>query len=60
MFRPLTTVSPASHFVGYDQSIRYGDMGSVLDTAAGILDTGTTLVLIASGTLPLNEVLQKN
>ncbi|EIW53178.1 aspartic peptidase A1 [Trametes versicolor FP-101664 SS1] len=45
---PLTTVSPASHFVGYDQSIRYGDMGSVLDTAAGILDTGTTLILIAS------------
>ncbi|OJT03652.1 Polyporopepsin [Trametes pubescens] len=45
---PLTTVSPASHFVGYDQSIRYGDMGSVIDNAAGILDTGTTLVLICT------------
>ncbi|OSC99303.1 acid protease [Trametes coccinea BRFM310] len=47
---PLTLVSPASSYVGYEQSINYGDMGTtnVLDHTAGILDTGTTLVLIAT------------
>ncbi|KAI0761374.1 aspartic peptidase A1 [Trametes elegans] len=45
---PLTSTSPASSFVGYDQSITYGDKGIVLDETAGILDTGTTLILIAT------------
>ncbi|KAI0634527.1 aspartic peptidase A1 [Trametes polyzona] len=45
---PLTTTSPASQFVGYDQSIRYGDKDVVLEKTAGILDTGTTLILLAT------------
>ncbi|KAH9846698.1 aspartic peptidase A1 [Lenzites betulinus] len=44
---PLTTTSPASEFVGYDQSIMYGEQ-NILNTTAGILDTGTTLILIAT------------
>ncbi|KAI0672095.1 aspartic peptidase domain-containing protein [Trametes maxima] len=45
---PMTTIEPASNYVGYVQSIRYGDKGPVLKETAGILDTGTTLTLIAS------------
>ncbi|KAI0816930.1 aspartic peptidase A1 [Trametes gibbosa] len=44
---PLTKTYPASEFVGYDQSVSYGEE-TILATTAGILDTGTTLVLIAS------------
>lgn len=46
--RPITTTYPASEFVGVDQSILYDNL-VVLETTAGILDTGTTLILIASG-----------
>ncbi|KAI9068199.1 aspartic peptidase A1 [Trametes sanguinea] len=45
---PLTSQSPASSYVGYEQSISYGNMGTILQHTAGILDTGTTLVLIAT------------
>ncbi|KAI8996661.1 aspartic peptidase A1 [Trametes punicea] len=45
---PLTTTDPAAEFVGYEQSITYGDMDHVLMRTSGILDTGTTLVLLAS------------
>ena len=45
---PITTTSPASTFWGIDQSISYGDE-TILSTTAGIVDTGTTLILIASG-----------
>ncbi|KAL7284813.1 hypothetical protein ACG7TL_002123 [Trametes sanguinea] len=45
---PLTSESPASSYVGYEQSISYGNMGTILEHTAGILDTGTTLVLIAT------------
>ncbi|KAI0356843.1 aspartic peptidase A1 [Trametes cingulata] len=45
---PLTTTSPADKFVGYNQSIRYGNKQRVLDQTAGILDTGTTLILLAT------------
>ncbi|KAI0649711.1 aspartic peptidase domain-containing protein [Trametes meyenii] len=47
-YGPMTNITPASHYVGYVQSIRYGDKGPVLKETAGILDTGTTLTLIAS------------
>ena len=48
---PVTSTSPASAYVGIDQSITYGSAGTtVLASTAGITDTGTTLVLIASGT----------
>ncbi|EMD32654.1 hypothetical protein CERSUDRAFT_118681 [Gelatoporia subvermispora B] len=47
-FAPLTKTSPASEFFGIDESITYGTSTSILSETAGIVDTGTTLVLIAS------------
>ena len=49
-FTPITSTSPASEFWGIDQSITYGSATgtSVLAETAGIVDTGTTLVMIAS------------
>ena len=44
----LTTTSPASGYWGVDQSITYGG-STILSMTAGIVDTGTTLILIASG-----------
>ncbi|KAK2462248.1 hypothetical protein APHAL10511_005744 [Amanita phalloides] len=44
---PITKTSPASFYWGIDQSITYGTE-SILSSSAGIVDTGTTLVLIAS------------
>jgi len=43
----LTATSPASTFWGIDQSISYGQT-SLLAETAGIVDTGTTLILIAT------------
>ncbi|RPD60574.1 acid protease [Lentinus tigrinus ALCF2SS1-7] len=49
---PITSTSPASSYVGIDQSITYGSAGTtILSSTAGITDTGTTLVLIASDAL---------
>ncbi|KAI1786220.1 acid protease [Ganoderma leucocontextum] len=46
---PITSTIPASDYVGIDQSITYGAAGTtILSSTAGITDTGTTLVLIAS------------
>lgn len=45
---PITSTSPASGYVGIDQSVKYGDT-EILRTTAGIIDTGTTLLLLASG-----------
>ena len=51
MYSPITSTSPASDYVGIDQSITYGSAGTtILASTAGITDTGTTLVLLASGT----------
>ncbi|KAL5518792.1 hypothetical protein ACEPAH_475 [Sanghuangporus vaninii] len=47
-FSPITSTSPASEFWGINQSIRYGSSTTILSSTAGIVDTGTTLVLIAS------------
>lgn len=48
-FAPLTTTSPASEFWGIDQSITFGNSStSILETTAGIVDTGTTLVMLAT------------
>ncbi|EIW80819.1 acid protease [Coniophora puteana RWD-64-598 SS2] len=44
---PITSMAPASQYWGIDQSISYGST-SILDKTAGVVDTGTTLVLIAS------------
>ncbi|KAI0338511.1 acid protease [Trametopsis cervina] len=45
---PITQASPANAYWGIDQTIRYGDQ-TILDTTAGIVDSGTTFVLLASG-----------
>ncbi|KAG1884795.1 acid protease [Suillus subluteus] len=44
---PLTTTSPSSEYWGIDQSIAYGN-STILSATAGIVDTGTTLILIAT------------
>ncbi|KAL4244017.1 peptidase A1 family protein [Abortiporus biennis] len=46
-YAPITSTSSASAFWGIDQSIRYGST-TIQSTTAGIVDTGTTLVLLAS------------
>lgn len=48
-FAPITSTSPANLFWGLDGSMRYGTT-NLLPTTAGIIDTGTTLVLIPSNT----------
>ncbi|KAL0951624.1 hypothetical protein HGRIS_008305 [Hohenbuehelia grisea] len=48
-FTPITSTFPASEFWGINQSIRYGASTTILSSTAGIVDTGTTLVLLASG-----------
>jgi len=45
-YTPITTTSPASNYWGIDQTVSYG--GTQILSSAGIVDTGTTLVLIAS------------
>ncbi|KAK7695039.1 hypothetical protein QCA50_002227 [Cerrena zonata] len=50
-FAPITRTSPASEFWGIDQTIRYGASTSILTSTAGIVDTGTTLTLIATDAL---------
>ncbi|KAH8984438.1 aspartic peptidase A1 [Lactarius akahatsu] len=47
-FIPGTGTFPASEFWGINESIRYGASTSILSTTAGIVDTGTTLILIAT------------
>jgi len=44
---PITRTNPASEYWGIDESISYGG-NTILSSTAGIVDTGTTLVLIAS------------
>ncbi|KAH9178667.1 aspartic peptidase A1 [Lactarius sanguifluus] len=47
-FIPSTTTFPSSEFWGIDESIRYGASTTILSTTAGIVDTGTTLILLAT------------
>ncbi|KAG2064018.1 acid protease, partial [Suillus decipiens] len=44
---PITSTSPASTYWGIDQSISYGQT-EILSQTAGIVDTGSTLILIAT------------
>jgi len=44
---PITSTSPASNYWGIDQTLSYGDSTTLL-TSSGIVDTGTTLLLIAT------------
>ncbi|OJT11874.1 Polyporopepsin [Trametes pubescens] len=50
-FAPLTRTSPASEFWGINQAIRFGTNTNILSNTAGIVDTGTTLTLIATDAL---------
>ncbi|KAG1736321.1 acid protease [Suillus lakei] len=43
----VTSTSPAAGYWGVDEAINYGDT-KILTDATGIIDTGTTLILIAS------------
>ena len=45
---PITSTQPAGNYWGIDQSISYGSETTLLKTTAGIVDTGTTLILLAS------------
>ena len=48
-YTSITSTSPARDYWGINESITYGSSRSnVLSSTAGIVDTGTTLVLIAS------------
>jgi hypothetical protein len=49
-YTPITTTSPASEYWGINEEITYGGT-VILETTAGIVDTGTTLVLIATSAL---------
>ncbi|KAF8893667.1 acid protease [Gymnopilus junonius] len=46
-FIPLTKTSPANEFWGIDQTVTYAGQ-TILSETAGIVDTGTTLILLAS------------
>ena len=46
---PVTKSSPASKYWGINQSITYGSKPIV--TGSGIVDTGTTLVLLSTSSL---------
>ncbi|KAJ6561817.1 acid protease [Mycena capillaripes] len=47
-FVPITQTSPASNYWGIDQSVTYGTDTQILNLTAGIVDTGTTLLLLAT------------
>ncbi|KAH9936082.1 acid protease [Fomitopsis serialis] len=48
-YTPITTTSPASNYWGINQDVTYGQNGtSLLSGNAGIVDTGTTLLMIAT------------
>jgi hypothetical protein len=47
---PITTTSPASHYWGIDITATYGD-ATIMPLTAGIVDTGTALILVATGEL---------
>ena len=47
-FVPITSTSPASNYWGINQDVSYGQSSSLLSGSAGIVDTGTTLLLIAT------------
>lgn len=46
-FTPITNTHPASAYWGINQSIHYGPT-TILRSTAGIVDTGTTLILLAT------------
>jgi hypothetical protein len=51
---PITTTSPSSEFWGVDLSISYGNTVILAETA-GIVDTGTPTIPIATGRCPVPQ-----
>jgi hypothetical protein len=47
-YTPITSTEPASKYWGIDQTVTYGQDISILGLTSGIVDTGTTLLLIAT------------
>ncbi|EKM51579.1 uncharacterized protein PHACADRAFT_261805 [Phanerochaete carnosa HHB-10118-sp] len=47
-FVPITSTSPASMYWGIDQDISYGQSQSLVTGSPGIVDTGTTLLMLAT------------
>ncbi|KAI1796356.1 acid protease [Ganoderma leucocontextum] len=47
-FASITGTSPASNYLGFDASVTYGSDTPILKQTSGIVDTGTTLVLLAT------------
>ena len=45
---PVTQVTPAADYWGVDQSVVYGNT-TILSSTAGIVDSGTTMVSLATG-----------
>jgi hypothetical protein len=54
---PITKTFPSSRYWGVDACFRYGNAQgkkatvTILDTTAGVIDTGTTLIGLATGEL---------
>ncbi|KAL1741011.1 acid protease [Schizophyllum fasciatum] len=48
VYSPITSTSPASNYWGIDQTVTYGESTAIMNSLAGIVDTGTTLLLIAT------------
>ncbi len=47
-FVPITSTQPAGSYWGIDQDLSYGDSKTLLTSSSGIVDTGTTLLMIAT------------
>ncbi|TDL23261.1 acid protease [Rickenella mellea] len=47
-FVPITKMAPADKYWGIDQTITYGTGTKILSKTSGIVDTGTTLLLLAT------------
>ncbi|TRM60642.1 aspartic peptidase domain-containing protein [Schizophyllum amplum] len=45
---PITKTSPANKYWGIDQTVTYGDGATLMKNCAGIVDTGTTLLMIST------------
>ena len=55
-YTPITTTSPASYYWGIDQTVNYGAT-PLLPITAGIVDTGTTLTLLATNAFVEYQIL---
>ena len=50
-YTPITKTDPATDYWGIDQSIQYGS-STILKLTAGIVDSGSTMILLATGMCP--------